>query len=139
METLKSSQYGWQLMSVKPMTTMKRPTVGQSLPQQQQSPEISATPNQPKVAQRQNYVINTNQLQNKEQMNDDELGYYVKRLRSKHKRLTTKWLGLRRKHGKDECQYCGSFTGGGFCIMHQRDYDEYMTAEVMLMNRSFME
>jgi len=49
------------------------------------------------------------------------------------------WFGMRRKHGKDECPYCGSFTGGGFCIMHQRDYDEYMTAEVMLMNRSFME
>ena len=77
--------------------------------------------------------------ENKDQMNDEELSYYVKRLRSKHKRLTTKWFGMRRKHGKDECPYCGSFTGGGFCIMHQRDYDEYMTAEVMLMNRSFME
>ena len=101
--------------------------------------EVASQPNQPLVAQRQNYVVNTKNLQNKDQMNDDELGYYVKRLRSKHKRLTTKWFGMRRKHGKDECPYCGSFTGGGFCIMHQRDYDEYMTAEVMLMNRSFME
>ena len=121
------------------MTTMKRPTVGQTLHQQEQSPEISATPNQPKVQQRQQYVVSTSKLQNKDQMNDEELSYYVKRLRSKHKRLTTKWFGMRRKHGKDECPYCGSFTGGGFCIMHQRDYDEYMMAEVMLMNRSFME
>ena len=128
------------MANIKPMTTMKRPTVGQTLPQQnQQSPEISATPNQPKVQQRQQYVVSTSKLQNKDQMNDEELSYYVKWLRSKHNRLTTKWFGMRRKHGKDECPYCGSFTGGGFCIMHQRDYDEYMTAEVMLMNRSFME
>jgi hypothetical protein len=127
-------------MSVKPMVTMKRP---QAVNQQGGVPpnqvEVASQPNQPIVAQRQNYVVNTSKLQNKDQMNDDELGYYVKRLRSKHKRLTTKWFGMRRKHGKDECPYCGSFTGGGFCIMHQRDYDEYMTAEVMLMNRSFME
>jgi len=126
-------------MTVPPMVTMKRPKVGQQISQDPKKQEISSTPNQPIVTQRQQYVVNTKSLQNKDQMNDEELSYYVKRLRSKHKRLTTKWFGMRRKHGKDECPYCGSFTGGGFCIMHQRDYDEYMTAEVMLMNRSFME
>ena len=126
-------------MSVQPMVTMKRPRGGQALPHDPKSPEIASTPNQPLVAQRQNYVINTTKLQDKNQMDDSELGYYVKRLRSKHKRLTTKWFGLRRKNGRDECPYCGSFTGGGYCIMHQRDYDEFVTAEVMLMNRSFME
>ena len=126
-------------MSIQPMVTMKRPRAGQALPHDPKSPEISSTPNQPLVAQRQNYVINTTKLQDKNQMDDSELGYYVKRLRSKHKRLTTKWFGLRRKNGRDECPYCGSFTGGGYCIMHQRDYDEFVTAEVMLMNRSFME
>ena len=128
------------MSNLQPMVTMKRPKVGQDPQQQQQDPNsIAAQPNQPVVTQRQQYVVNTSQLQNKDQMDDQELSYYVKRLRSKHKRLTTKWFGMRRKHGKDECPYCGSFTGGGFCIMHQRDYDEYMTAEVMLMNRSFME
>lgn len=126
-------------MTVPPMVTMKRPKVGQQISQDPKQKEISSTPNQPLVTQRQQYVVNTSKLQSKDQMNDDELSYYVKRLRSKHGRLTTKWFGMRRKHGKDECPYCGSFTGGGFCIMHQRDYDEYMTAEVMLMNRSFME
>ena len=126
-------------MTVPPMVTMKRPKAGQQIIQDPKKQEISSTPNQPLVTQRQQYVVNTKSLQNKDQMNDEELSYYVKRLRSKHKRLTTKWFGMRRKHGKDECPYCGSFTGGGFCIMHQRDYDEYMTAEVMLMNRSFME
>ena len=91
-------------MSVQPMVTMKRPRVGQPLPQDPKSPEIASTPNQPLVAQRQNYVINTTKLQDKNQMDDSELGYYVKRLRSKHKRLTTKWLGMRRKHGRDEFQ-----------------------------------
>ena len=67
------------MANIKPMTTMKRPTAGQTLPQQnQQSPEISATPNQPKVQQRQQYSNQTNKLQNKVQMNDEELGYYVK-------------------------------------------------------------
>jgi hypothetical protein len=128
------------MSNLQPMVTMKRPKVGQDPQQQQQDPNsIAAQPNQPVVTQRQQYVVNTSQLQNKDQMDDQELSYYVKRLRSKHKRLTTKWFGMRRKHNKDECPYCGSFTGGGFCIMHQRDYDEYMTAEVMLMNRSFME
>jgi hypothetical protein len=128
------------MSNLQPMVTMKRPRVGQDPQQQKQDPNsIAAQPNQPVVTQRQQYVVNTSQLQNKDQMDDQELSYYVKRLRSKHKRLTTKWFGMRRKHGKDECPYCGSFTGGGFCIMHQRDYDEYMTAEVMLMNRSFME
>ena len=127
------------MSNLQPMVTMKRPKVGQD-PQKKQDPNsISAQPNQPVVTQRQNYVVNTKNLQNKDQMDDQELSYYVRRLRAKHKRLTTKWFGMRRKHGKDECPYCGSFTGGGFCIMHQRDYDEYMTAEVMLMNRSFME
>tara|TARA_R110002020_G_scaffold472487_2_gene700653 strand:+ start:1032 stop:1412 length:381 start_codon:yes stop_codon:yes gene_type:complete len=126
-------------MSVKPMVTMKRPRGGTPNQPEINNTEISATPNQPIVAQRQNYVVNTSKLQDKNQMDDQELSYYVKRLRSKHSRLTTKWFGMRKKHGKDECPYCGSFTGGGFCIMHQRDYDEYMTAEVMLMNRSFME
>ena len=125
-------------MTVPPMVTMKRPKVGQQISQDPKK-EISSTPNQPIVTQRQQYVVSTSKLQDKNQMDDRELSYYVKRLRSKHSRLTRKWFGLVRRHNKDECPYCGSFTGGGFCIMHQRDYDEYMTAEVMLMNRSFME
>ena len=72
-----------------------------------------------------------------EQMSDDELGLYVKRLTMRHKRLSQKWWGLRRKHGKDECPYCGMATGAGFCKIHQRDYDEYLGALSTRQNRSF--
>ena len=59
-----------------------------------------------------------------EQMSDEELDLYVKRLSMRHKRLSRKWWGLRRKYGKDQCPYCGMNTGGGFCKLHRRDYDE---------------
>ena len=72
-----------------------------------------------------------------EQMSDEELDLYVKRLSMRHKRLSRKWMGLRRKHGKDECPYCGMNTGGGFCKIHQRDYDEYLGALSTRQNRSF--
>ena len=72
-----------------------------------------------------------------EQMSDDELDLYVQRLSMRHKRLSRKWMGLRRKHGKDECPYCGMNTGGGFCKIHQRDYDEYLGALSTRQNRSF--
>ncbi len=48
-----------------------------------------------------------------EAMSDDELSLYVQRLTMRHKRLSQKWWGLRRKHGKDECPYCGMNTGVG--------------------------
>ena len=72
-----------------------------------------------------------------EAMSDDELSLYVQRLTMRHKRLSKKWWGLRRKHGKDECPYCGMGTGGGFCKIHQRDYDEYLGALSTKQNRSF--
>ena len=72
-----------------------------------------------------------------EAMSDEELDLYVKRLTMRHKRLSQKWWGLRRKHGKDECPYCGMATGGGFCKLHQRDYDEYLGALSTRQNRSF--
>jgi hypothetical protein len=72
-----------------------------------------------------------------EAMSDDELSLYVQRLTMRHKRLSKKWWGLRRKHGKDECPYCGMSTGGGFCKIHQRDYDEYLGALSTRQNRSF--
>ena len=72
-----------------------------------------------------------------EAMSDDELDLYVKRLTMRHKRLSQKWWGLRRKHGKDECPYCGMATGAGFCKLHQRDYDEYLGALSTKQNRSF--
>ena len=72
-----------------------------------------------------------------EQMSDDELDLYVRRLTMRHKRLSRKWWGLRRKHGKDECPYCGMNTGSGFCKIHQRDYDEYLGALSTRQNRSF--
>ncbi len=72
-----------------------------------------------------------------EAMSDDELDLYVQRLKMRHKRLSRKWWGLRRKHGKDECPYCGMTTGGGFCKIHQRDYDEYLGALSTRQNRSF--
>jgi len=72
-----------------------------------------------------------------EQMSDDELDLYVKRLTMRHKRLSRKWMGLRRKYGGDQCPYCGMNTGGGFCKIHQRDYDEYLGALSTRQNRSF--
>jgi len=72
-----------------------------------------------------------------EQMSDEELDLYVQRLSMRHKRLSRKWMGLRRKYGKDECPYCGMNTGGGFCKIHQRDYDEYLGALSTRQNRSF--
>ena len=72
-----------------------------------------------------------------EAMSDDELDLYVKRLSMRHKRLSRKWWGLRRKHGIDECPYCGMATGGGFCKLHQRDYDEYLSALSTRQNRRF--
>jgi len=105
-------------------------------PQQQaeaeQEKEVAPAPNilhrQP-VAQR--------MMPTAEQMSDEELDLYVKRLTMRHKRLSRKWMGLRRKHGKDECPYCGMNTGGGFCKIHQRDYDEYLGALSTRQNRSF--
>jgi hypothetical protein len=72
-----------------------------------------------------------------EKMSDEELDLYVRRLTMRHKRLSSKWWGLRRKHGKDECPYCGMATGAGFCKIHQRDYDEYLGALSTIQNRSF--
>ena len=72
-----------------------------------------------------------------ETMSDEELDLYVRRLTMRHKRLSRKWWGLRRKHGKDQCPYCGMTTGGGFCKIHQRDYDEYLSALSTRQNRKF--
>ena len=46
-----------------------------------------------------------------ETMSDEELELYVRRLTMRHKRLSRKLWGLRRKHGKDQCPYCGMNTG----------------------------
>jgi hypothetical protein len=97
-------------------------------PQREQAPAPNILHRQP-VAQA--------MMPTPEQMSDDELDLYVKRLTMRHKRLSRKWWGLRRKHGKDQCPYCGMNTGGGFCKIHQRDYDEYLGALSTRQNRSF--
>jgi len=105
-------------------------------PQQQQANEptreVAPAPNVLTRA-----PVSQKMMPSAEAMSDDELDLYVKRLTMRHKRLSQKWWGLRRKHGKDECPYCGMATGAGFCKIHQRDYDEYLGALSTIQNRSF--
>ena len=111
-------------------------TLSRNRQQQQQveepQREVAPTPN---VLQR--APVSQAMMPSAEAMSDEELDLYVKRLSMRHKRLSRKWWGLRRKHGKDECPYCGMNTGGGFCKIHQRDYDEYLGALSTRQNRSF--
>ena len=104
------------------------------LDQQEAEPEREQAP-APNILQR--APVSQQMMPSAEQMADDELDLYVKRLTMRHKRLSTKWMGLRRKYGKDQCPYCGMNTGGGFCKIHQRDYDEYLGALSTRQNRSF--
>ncbi len=98
-------------------------TLSRNRQQQQQveepQREVAPTPN---VLQR--APVSQQLMPSAEAMSDD-------------KRLSRKWWGLRRKHGKDQCPYCGMNTGGGFCKIHQRDYDEYLGALSTRQNRSF--
>ena len=110
-------------------------TLARKQPQQQveeQSREVAPAPN---ILQRR--PVQQQMMPTADQMSDDELELYVQRLTMRHKRLSKKWWGLRRKHGKDQCPYCGMNTGGGFCKIHQRDYDEYLGALSTRQNRSF--
>ena len=111
-------------------------TLSRNRQQQQQveepQREVAPTPN---VLQR--APVSQALMPSAEAMSDEELDLYVKRLTMRHKRLSRKWWGLRRKHGKDQCPYCGMNTGGGFCKIHQRDYDEYLSALSTRQNRSF--
>ena len=106
----------------------------QSQQQAEAEPERQVTP-APNILHRQ--PVAQRMMPTADQMSDDELDLYVKRLTMRHKRLSRKWMGLRRKYGKDECPYCGMNTGGGFCKIHQRDYDEYLGALSTRQNRSF--
>ena len=106
----------------------------QSQQQAEVEPEKAVAP-APNILHRQ--PVAQRMMPTAEQMSDDELDLYVQRLTMRHKRLSRKWMGLRRKHGKDECPYCGMNTGGGFCKIHQRDYDEYLGALSTRQNRSF--
>ena len=114
-----------------PMTTLapRRPQ------QEQKQPEAERPPD-PNVMRA---PVQTQYLPTPQQMSNDELELYTQRLAMRHKRLSTKWWGLRRKHSKKDCPYCGQITGGGFCKIHQRDYDEYITAKVIKMNRDWQQ
>ena len=113
------------------MTTLARTSHKQA---QQNEPQREVAP-APNVLTRQ--PVQQQMMPSAETMSDEELDLYVKRLSMRHKRLSRKWWGLRRKHGKDECPYCGMLTGGGFCKLHQRDYDEYLSALSTRQNRRF--
>jgi|TARA_Y100000310_G_scaffold113769_1_gene112208 hypothetical protein len=113
-----------------PMQTLKKNPVEQAEPVQQT--EIAPAPNIMQRAPMLHQMLPT-----PEQMSDEELELYLKRLTMRHKRLSRKWWGLRRKYGKNECPYCGMHTEGGFCAIHQRDYDEYLTALATRQNRGF--
>ena len=113
------------------MTTLARKSPQHTLPEEP-AREVAPAPN---VLTRQ--PVQQQMMPSAEAMSDDELDLYVTRLKMRHKRLSRKWWGLRRKHGKDECPYCGMSTGGGFCKLHQRDYDEYLSALSTRQNRSF--
>ena len=113
-----------------PIQTLKRT-------KQEQEPDqpTNSAPPQPNV------MSAPMQMQYKpspETMPEEELDLYVKRLSMKHKRVSTKWWGLRRKYSKDECPYCGIHTQGGYCTIHQRDYDEYIAAMVAKQNRKWI-
>ena len=112
-----------------PMMTLDR------RPQQQQEQQPEAE--RPPEPQTMRAPVQTQYLPTPQQMSNDELELYTQRLPMRHKRLSRKWWGMRRKHGKTECPYCGMETGGGFCKIHQRDYDEYITAKVIRMNRDW--
>ena len=111
-------------------------TLSRNRPQQQQveEPQREVAP-APNVLTR--APVSHQMMPSAAAMSDEELDLYVKRLSMRHKRLSRKWWGLRRKHGKDEGPYCGMTTGGGFCKLHQRDYDEYLGALSTRQNRSF--
>ena len=112
------------------MTTLARKP--QQAQVEEQTREVAPAPN---VLTRQ--PVQQKMMPTAEAMSDEELDLYVKRLSMRHKRLSRKWWGLRRKHGKDECPYCGMHTGGGFCKLHLRDYDEYLSALSTRQNRRF--
>ena len=113
-----------------PMQTLKKPQA------EEQQPDTSAgLAPAPNIMQRAPMLHQM--LPTPEQMSDDELELYLKRLTMRHKRLSRKWWGFRRKYPKEECPYCGMHTQGGFCAIHQRDYDEYLTALATLQNRNF--
>ena len=112
------------------MTTFSRQP--QQIQAEDPAREVAPAPN---VLTRQ--PVSQQMMPTTEAMSDEELDLYVQRLKMRHKRLSRKWWGLRRKHGKDQCPYCGMLTGGGFCKLHQRDYDEYLGALSTRQNRSF--
>ena len=113
------------------MTTLARKSPQQGQPDEPKR-EVAPAPNVLTRA-----PVSQQLMPSAETMSDEELDLYVKRLSMRHKRLSRKWWGLRRKHGKDECPYCGMKTGGGFCKIHQRDYDEYLAALSTRQNRKF--
>jgi len=114
-----------------PMQTLKKPQAEEQPPPDTPA-ELAPAPNIMQRAPMLHQMLPT-----PEQMSDDELELYLKRLTMRHKRLSRKWWGLRRKYAKEECPYCGMHTQGGFCAIHQRDYDEYLTALATRQNRNF--
>ena len=77
------------------MTTLARKSPQHT---QIEEPPREAAP-APNVLTRQ--PVQQKMMPSAEAMSDEELDLYVKRLSMRHKRLSRKWWGLRRKHGKD--------------------------------------
>ena len=109
--------------------------------QHKQPTETEAEPDMlglpPPMIENEKIAVQTEYLPTAQEMSDDELELYTKRLSMRHKRLSRKWLGLRNKHKKDECPYCGMYTQGGYCKMHQGMYDEYISSLVIKQNRKW--
>ena len=74
------------------MQTLSRNRQQQQVEEPQR--EVAPTPN---VLQR--APVSQQLMPSAEAMSDDELDLYAKRLTMRHKRLSRKWWGLRRKHG----------------------------------------
>ena len=119
-------------MPLKPLRTMKEDAQDPS----EQPPAQRLLPPNPHTM---NQVIQTKNLPSPQVMDDEELQLYVQRLEKRHYRLSRKWWGMRRKYKRDRCPYCGMFTtDGSFCSLHQGQYDEYVGAKVIALNRRLM-
>ena len=119
------------MTTIKPLRTMRTET-----PTNEEQPAPRLLPPNPNTMHN---VIQTKNLPTPEIMDNEELQLYVQRLEKRHYRLSKKWWGMRRKYKRDRCQYCGMFTkDGSFCSLHQHQYDEYVGAKVIALNRRLM-
>ena len=122
-------------MPLKPLRTMNQEERDSNSQDPEQQPQRLLPPNPNTMHQ----VIQTKNLPSPQVMDDEELQLYVQRLEKRHYRLSRKWWGMRRKYKRDRCPYCGMFTtDGAFCSLHQGQYDEYVGAKVIALNRRLM-